>query len=219
MKSEVSLVFHKEIEADLKKQDLSLLTYADYVSMGKEIVKRVDVYQARLAFYACRVCQIRHGGHSDGYYTITDYANDLGINKKSLQQWTLTYRNVIQKLEIPLDKITKDVWRTANRVNDNLTWKNRLENKEDGTPRKRLGHKPNMPKEKIQKMYDEEEGEEPSFISELRVWTCSIRNIKNTITKRDLNLAHEGNLLELMNMMDEISDKINAFLTKKKKSA
>ena len=214
---DVVLIKHAKIEEDLKKQDLNLLTFNDYVTMGKELVHRMDVYQARIAFYACRVCQIRHGGRSDKYYTVSDYAHALGLNRKSVQQWTLTYRNVIQKLNIPLDQITKEVWRTANRVNDNLTWKNRQDNMDNGTNRKSMKYKKETPVEVIGKMFQEESGQEPSFVSEIRVWTCSIRNMKNTITKRDLALAHPGNLIELMGMLDFISDHINDFLSKKKK--
>jgi hypothetical protein len=214
--SKAILVQHKDIELDLNKQDKNLLKFEDYVEMGKELVKRTDIYQARIAFYACRVCQIRHGGRSDKYYTISDYAEAIGVNRKTVQQWTLAYRNVIQKLDIPLDKITKEVWRSANRVNDNLTWKSRLDNQENGTERKAMKYKKETPRHEIQKMMNDESGDEPSFISELRVWTCSIRNIKNTVTKRDLNLAHRGNLMELMTMLDIISDHLNDFLSKGK---
>ena len=192
------------------------LKYEDYVKLGKHIAKTVEVYQARLAYYACKVCQIRHGGKSNGFYTLTDYANDIGINRKTLQQWTLAYRNVLEKLDIPLEEVNKNVWKAANRVNDNLTWRNTIDNKNKGTHRAKLQYKKDTSKEDIQRMYRQELNTEPSFETELRSWCQTMRMIKNKIEKRDLHLAHEGNLIELMNNIDHVSDVINDFLTKKK---
>lgn len=220
MKNSEVLVSHndpKYIEKDLSALGTKLLSYDAYVEMGKELLKRVEVYQARIAFYACRICQIRHGGVSGKYYTLTDYAKDIGVNPKSLQQWTLTYRNVIEKLDIEVENITKEVWRTANRVNDNLTWRNRLDNKEKNTPRKNMKYKSRIPAETIRKMYEEESNDEPSFTSEVRSWSQTFRTIKSNIVKRDLSLAHEGNLIEIVGMLDFISDHINDYLTAKKK--
>lgn len=220
MKASKAITTHTSpvsIEQDLKSLGKDLLKYEDYVEMGKELVKRTEAYQARIAFYACRVCQIRHGGRSDKFYTLTDYAKDIGVPHKSLQQWTLTYRNVIERLDIPVDNITKEVWKIANRVNDNLSWRNRRDNHDNKTPRTALKYKREIPVSEVHRMYKEESGGDGSFESELRGWGQYVRLIKNKIFKRDLTLGHPGNLLELMNMMDDISDHINNFLTKLKK--
>lgn len=200
------------IEKDLREIDKENVSYDDYVSMGKELIKRVEVYQARIAFYACKVCQIRHGGRSAKFYTLTDYAKDIGVNPRTLHEWSLIYRNVILKLDIDVDSITKDVWKVASRVNDNIEWKIRRENKEDGTPHKKSKYKSQIDKNTVQRMYDDEK-DEPSFISEIRLWTCNARNMKNTIVKRELKLAHRGDLLNLMETLDFVSDHINDFLT------
>lgn len=207
----------KGIKSLLMSEIKDDLTYADYVEMGRSLLRGIEVFQARIAFYACRVCQIRHGGHSNGYYTLTDYARDLGVPKNSLQGWTLTYRNVIMKLEIPLERVTKEVWRTANRVNDNISWKNRSDNRDNGTHRRALKYKPNLPAAEVRQMFVEESGDTPSVRTEVRSWMAYTRQMKNNLMKRDLNLVNDGDLFELMTTMLIMTKKIDDNLQERKK--
>jgi hypothetical protein len=193
------------------------LNYHDYVAMGRELLKNIDCYQARIAFYACKICMIRHGGRSTGFYTLTDYAKELNISHNTLSTWTQVYRHVIVRLGIPLEELTKKVWVTATRTQERLSWENRRDNSEKGTSRKNIKYKPQVPKEKIEKIWKEEEDDKPSFYSEFNGWNKSILHIKLNVVKRDLNLVHEGDISEMMRSLDMISDHLNEFLTKKKK--
>lgn len=194
------------------------LNYHDYVAMGRDLLKGIDCYQARIAFYACKICMIRHGGRSNGFYTLTDYAKELNISHNTLSTWTQIYRHVIIRLGIPLEDLTKKVWITATRTQERLSWENRRDNAEKGTNRKNIKYKPQVSKERVEQIYKEESDDKPSFHGEMRSWSTSISHIKINIFKRDLNLAHEGDILEMMKNLDVISDHLNEFLTKKKKT-
>lgn len=215
---------HDEIVTDLALKDhknieLAELNFSQYVSMGRELLNKVECYQARIAFYALKVCTIRHGGKSDNYYTLKDYARSLNISPKTLQGWTLAYRNVVAKLGIPLSDIDKKVWKAVNRTNDNITWANRRDNKEKGTNRKAQKYKADIPAEKVKKAFqvEYEAVDEPSFVSEVRGWLHNTRAMKNNLAKRDLNLAHEGDLIELSRMLSDANVILNKFLLTKKK--
>ena len=192
------------------------VSYQDYVEAGKKIVKGIACYQAVLAFYACQVCAIRHGGKSDAYYTITDYARDIGITPKTLQSWTLVYRNVIEKIGLMPEEVTKEQWKIASRVNDNMSYENRSQNRDNGTNRQRMSYKKQYPPTFVKELFDKE-SEGPTFKTELRSWVHSTRLVKNVIQKRDLSLAEANDLKELMEMCDTISDHINDYLSAQRK--
>jgi len=215
---------HDDIVTDLflKEQkgiDFTSLEFTDYVQMGRELMNKVECYQARIAFYALKICTIRHGGRSDKFYTLKDYARALNMNSKTLQGWTLAYRNVVAKIDIPLEKIDAKTWKAVNRTNDNMSWANRRDNIENGTPRRAQKYKHQMDNEKVKKAFKEEleNVDEPSFVSELRSWMHSCRAMKNNLLKRDLSLAHEGDLLELQRMLIDSSNTISNYLKGKKK--
>lgn len=197
---------------------LDTLEFKDYVSMGRDLLNKVECYQARIAFYALQVCTIRHGGHSDGFYTLKDYAKALNMNPKTLSGWTLAYRNVIEKLGMPLESIDKKVWKAVNRTNDNIAWAHRSDNR-DGGKKKMARYKAQIPDEKVKAFFQKEYEavDEPSFASELRGWMHSCRQMKNNLAKRDLSLAHEGDLIELSRMLSDSNVIINKFLMTKKK--
>lgn len=201
-----------------KNIKLDTLEFKDYVSMGRDLLNKVECYQARIAFYALQVCTIRHGGISNGHYTLKDYAKALNMNAKTLQGWTLAYRNVVEKLGIPLESIDKKVWKAVNRTNDNINWANRSDNRDNGTVKKQK-YKTQIPDEKVKAFFQKEyeSVDEPSFVSELRGWMHSCRQMKNNLSKRDLSLAHEGDLIELSRMLSDSNVIINKFLMAKKK--
>lgn len=204
-------------EIDIDKKDYSSLSYDDFVGMGKELLKRIDSYQARIAFYACKVCDIRHGGKSGPYYTLTDYAKDIGLPQKTLANWTRIYRHVILKLGIDIDNVDKKTWKIASRVSERMSWDVRRENILNEERKAKNMYKEKVKTDEVQRMWDEESNNLPSFHSELRRWITVTRAASSLIKKRDLNLVSEIDLLELMNLCDETSDVINDYLTKKRK--
>ena len=93
---------------DIQSRNFTLKfnTVEEYITEGRKVVKSLHCHQALMAYYALSACEIRNGGKSPNNYTLRQYAIDVGLNEKTLRQWTLVYRRVIQHLGIPLDKIT-----------------------------------------------------------------------------------------------------------------
>ena len=60
-------------------------SYLDYVLLAKQEIKAIEGHQIRICEYADAACTIRHGGRSNGYYTLTDFARDIGLPTKTLQ--------------------------------------------------------------------------------------------------------------------------------------
>ena len=202
---------------DIGSLDKSLKSYDDYVRAGRALIKNIVCHQARIAYYSIKICTIRHGGISKGVYTISDYASDIGMNKKTLQEWTLVYRRVIQHLDKKLEDITEKDWKVASRVAWIQDQDNRLDNREKGTPRKMVASKPVQKTPEQIKQVFKENYEEKSFKYEAVDWSRSIMRIKNLLLKRDLSLPDERTLEEIMENCDQMSDHINDYLTKAKK--
>lgn len=187
--------------------------YEWYVNQSKMILKSLVVQQAVIGFYAVKVCTIRHGGITNGYYTLTQFAKDLGINPKTLNDWTAIYRRVIAQLDIDPFKLTAKEWRTARRIAYQLETEKTDLNKSINKPRNKSIVQ--RDRESIKKLW-EENLEGPSVKYELSEWKQRLRTLYNNLQKRDLKLANPRDLIELMENADLISDLINDFLSHKK---
>lgn len=191
-------------------------TYEHYVSLGKELVQNVEDRQMKICGYAIKVCTIRNGGYSAGYYTLKDYANDIGLNNKTLNQWMLIYRNVVLKLtDKQLEIMT---WRQASKVNENIEHINTIENQLKGTPRKRSAPKKSVSPKEVQKLFQDHLDEKP-FIGEFLSVVKQTKHTRHLLTKRDLSIIEYTHMVFLMELLDECSDIINEFLTDKRKQA
>jgi len=185
--------------------------YNYYVDLGKGLINKIEGHQVLIAGYAVAVCDIRHGGKSSGYYTLTNYAKDIGMNKKTLQNWVQAYRNVVIKLDRPV--LTKEEWSAVRRTNDILTMDVTIKNKISGIKGKKKTI--NTPKERVQKIYDEVEIEEKPFTLELTRCLQAAKNIKFLMSTRDISIGEIKPLTALMELLDESSDLINDNLTKR----
>jgi hypothetical protein len=193
-------------KSDINKTifNLNPKTIEEYVIEGRKVVHSFQCHQAVLAYYAMKVCQIKHGGYSKGIYTLKQYAEDIGLQVKTLQNWTLIYKRIVQHLDIPLDKITKKDWQVATKITEHAESLNRIDNIESGTNRRRADYKPEKrTSEEIKKAF-KDNYDEQTVEGEVYNWNRSIAMIKNKIQKRDLSL-------------DIVSDVINNYLTKTKK--
>lgn len=189
--------------------------YQKLVRQGRETLKEIERlekkivgYQQKIAMWAVEVCDIRHGGRSNGLYTIKDYARDIGMNAKTLQNWVQIYRNVVMKLDKP-----RANWQAASKTNDILRQENVMKNKKDGTPR-RKGCKRFVPKERVQEIYERAINEKP-FISEFHSAVAQAKHIKFLMKNRDLGIIDDYKLTHLMEELDTASEIINQFLTEK----
>tara|TARA_Y100000296_G_C5117628_1_gene228629 strand:- start:315 stop:902 length:588 start_codon:yes stop_codon:yes gene_type:complete len=188
----------------------------DYlVNKGKGLVKKIEAYQVKIASYACEVCDIRHGGRSDGIYTLGKYADDIGIHRKTLQNWVQVYRNVVVKVD--QDIKTAKQWQAARKTNDVLTGQTTTQNKINNTKNKRRSA--DAPKAKVQSLYNTIQDNDKPFVMEFNRIDKSAKYIKHVLSKRDLGIIDDASLLHLMQTLDQASDLINDYLTKNKKRA
>jgi transposase-like protein len=191
------------------------MDYEKYVELGKELLNKVEDYQLKICKYAMEVCTIRHGGHSKGYYTIKDYARDIGMNTKTLQNWLITYRNVVLKLSI--DQQANLNWNKASKVNNVLEENRTMDNAINKKPRTRDAFKKHLAPEKVQKIYDAYSEQKP-FEGEFVNMVQQTKGFKNLLEKRDLSIVEDKHLAHFMTLLDECSDLINEYLTLKKKA-
>lgn len=218
------------------------MNYQDFVDRAKRELRKIEGHQARIAEMAVRVCTIRHGGVSKGFYTITQFAEDIGVNEKTLQNWVQTYRNVYTKIDVPAGESPS--WKKAARVNNLLKEERTITNEIEGKPKSRFAFKQEVPKERINQLYHAEKPFEGEFfnISEqaktirgalenhsddlnnmpmdkFQRIDASAKHINNTLGKRDLSIITDERLMYLMSVLDEASEKINTYLTNKRKNA
>lgn len=194
------------------------MTYNDYVKLGRALLREVRCYQVQIAYYATKVCTIRHGGKSGDLYTLSRYAYDIGMNSKTLSEWVSVYRNVILKLDKDMKKITPHDWTVAQRVNYILTMEKRAENEITGNPNKKSGspYKGDFSKKKIKDLF-KRNYDERSFQHEVMRCTDAVISVKNKLLLRDLSEASTSSLISLRENLDKASDIILNHLMNKRK--
>ncbi len=193
------------------------MKYADYVSLGRELLRQVRCYQVQIAFYATRVCEIRHGGISRDIYTLKRYAQDIGVGHKTLQSWVQIYRNVVSKLDIDIKDIGEAEWGIASRVNNLLKFEKTLCNANDGTPgRKRngTGYRQRLGKTRIRRLY-RLNLKGPTLQNSVYTWTETIIVIKNKIRNMDMDEVSPESLTFLKGALDAASGSITEYLIDK----
>lgn len=210
---ETELVVIKNTDIDKNIFNLSPVTIEDFIREGKKVVRSMQCHQAVIAYYAMQVCDIQHGGYSRGLYTMKQYAIDIGLKPKSVQNWTLIYKRIIQYLDIPPEKITKKDWSVASKVAVLHESENRIDNMINGTNRKRPDYKPvRKTPEEIRKAFKDNYNEQ-TFENEVYSWNATVQTMKSKIKKRDMSLTPRKTLEEFMSNLDQISDFINDYLT------
>jgi len=118
-KKSTSLVSVDAMQA-LNRKDA---TWEDCVSAAKVCVVRLTQYRMLIASLALKACEVRHGGggHWNGfadYKTITAFAKEIGIHRKTLSEWISHKRNVVDKLQP--GEVDPTNWKLLRRVNTEL---------------------------------------------------------------------------------------------------
>lgn len=187
--------------------------YKNYVILGKKELAQIEGHQKRICDYAMEVCTIRHGGKSPGIYTLKKYAEDIGMNPKTLQNWMQVYRNVIIKLEDP----EKADFQKASKVNNILEENRTLDNAIGKTPGTRTAYKKDVPAEKVRSLYAKYEHEKP-FEGEFINIMQQMKSFRNLFMKRDLNIIQDEHLQHCKDLLDECSQMLNTHLRNKRKN-
>lgn len=198
--------------------------YAWYVKAGKDLVtelnllkEKTESYQFQIAKFAVGVCTIRHGGRSEGIYTLKKYATDIGINHKTIQNWTATYRIYTGSIDAEANTLTPKEWMAASRLNNLLKKERAHTNRQVGREGSRHAYKQEVPKDKVENIYRQLLDNEKPFIHEFFNMENSLKHNLNVLKTRDLSIIPDHSLLHVMTLLDEASEVINQYLTNKKK--
>ncbi len=187
--------------------------YLYYVKEGRKLLHAIETHQAVIGYYASCVCTIKHGGKtSDEFYTLTDYAADLGINRRTLSHWSIIYRTVIEKLGLdPLD-VTQDDWSIAKRVSNILVNEKRAYQEQSGLQRRKGRGWPmsvTFPVEHVKRLF-EENRKAPSVQSQFDTILDSTIYMKNKIRKMDLTQINQASLMSMrMNLEQALNEVTN----------
>lgn len=198
----------------MKKFKTTQDEYQFYVTKGREAVMSIECYQVKVAAMATKVCEINHGGRARSTtYTLSKYANDIGLNRKTLSEWVRIYRAVVSKLDLDIETFSKNDWITAGRVMELVTEEKRVKQALLGIKkRKQRGVKVELSADKIKELFNQSEAG-TGFQGKVYQWTKTVSYIKGKISEADLSEASLGSLITLKESLDNASDSILRYLT------
>lgn len=177
-----------------------VLTYDQAVARGKTYLEDIQTARYKICELALQVCDIKVGGqHSvEGKkrYSIDKFAKDIGMPHRTLGKWLEIYRNVVKKLEIPIDQIDQ----VDNRVLRNMT--------------KKVNSK--STKAEVQKAYDEYRSWGKADYALDRVVKNAV-TIRNLLQDYDLKQLDQDSLNKLFNLIDQCYETKNQYLKTAKK--
>lgn len=170
--------------------------YQSYVNRGREIAANIESGKVEIAKMALAVCDIRHGGKSDGYYTIADYADDIGVNRKNVATWVTLYRDILVKSG--KENPSKEDWHTATRVDKILGFA--MQSKGFETSRGK-SYKSDIPKKQMKEIFVEAQDKESDLYMVYRLRRYS----KHLVTvAQDLEDNFSGNY-DITEIYNELS--------------
>ena len=189
--------------------------YYQLVNEAKILMAKNDLLKLRLAKLAIKACSIRHGGRSDGHYTLANFASDVGVSRKQLSNWVLTFNNVVQQIEELIK--TNDDWVTAQRIQALIAKENTyLRKGDDNLKSKKIYYRPTrddlialMAKVRNQEGHPLLKAEE--FIKRGHFHLGTVKSITQTDLRRRDNVKYEieqiiktcNEMLELVKQIEE----------------
>lgn len=192
-------------------------SYEYYVKEGKKLLHATEVYQVMIAYYASCVCEIKHGGKSKGY-TLSQYAEDIGMHRKTLSDWSYTYRHVIEKLGMDPSNVTQEEWSVAKRVSSLLRNEKKAIQDASGMKR-RKGRGWNfsvlIPGERVRDMFNAESMGR-SAQSKIHSYTDTVIGMKNMLRRMHLDSVSTASLRSLKKNLDEASSELTTYLLENK---
>ena len=101
---------------------LSSKRYEELVKEAQILMTRTSLIKMKIARIALEACTIRHGGRSGSLYTLSKFSSDIGVSRKQLSNWCLTYTNVVHHIGDLI--LTENDWVSACRVHALITQEN-----------------------------------------------------------------------------------------------
>lgn len=191
----------------------SNLNYNQCVEYGKRLLDDVREAQIELCRLAMTVVTISNGGiGSKKFYTISDFAKDIGMKKNTLSKWLEVYNDVYSKF----DEVgnPKEAWQLAKKINKNLKHERQMINKELDQPRSQAAKKiQDISPARINKL--REDIYEKPFVSEFRQAFQHAKHMQNLFDKRDLSIIEDQQLLLLATLLNKTSERINKHIRNK----
>ncbi len=185
-------------------------SYNQYVEEAKGFLKNIEETKFKISKLALEVCQIRHGGISTQYYTLKDFAGDIGMKPKTLQNWVRIYRDILLVCEKPNPSPTD--WKNAGKVENILKNKRTVSNKEEGTQGTLSQWNKKVPKSTINDIFSSIESGEEQDLNLNRLYRQS-KHCKFLLSKIDMGASDRSTLIEIMSDLDIVSDTINDYLS------
>jgi hypothetical protein len=187
--------------------------YKSLVFKAKELLKKIECHQAEIAYLATQVVFISHGGkRSSKEYNMTKFAQDIGVERKTLSGWVQIYKNVIEKSGIEVKDITPELWTKASKVETFLRQNNTANNKAIGSQKNKSSMKSIsslVVKDLLNKSYDVIE-----FQAQFSSWLKYTLFIKNNIQTKDLSHIPINSIISMKENVDNISDSLFRYITK-----
>lgn len=87
--------------------------YERLVIEAKENLQEIENFKMKIADLAIKACTIKLGGHVRGFYSITNFGDDIGVNRKTLSCWI--HNRKIQ-VELQKKKITVEDETELNKI-------------------------------------------------------------------------------------------------------
>lgn len=171
--------------------------YRGYVKEAKKLIGTVDSYQFKIAEMAIKACE-------NSQNSVADFARDVGIPERTLQNWTQVYRNVIKK--IGRTKVSARDWAAACKVNDLLR-----EEENAGE-----SHKGRLPKRKVIQLFKKVTDPKANQFLAINRAAASAKSIKFTLDNTDLSKVSRESLKALMYRLNESSVFLNEYLLEDK---
>lgn len=76
------------------------MLYESLVEHAQKLLEQIKVNRIEIAKIALQVCEISHGGISGDKYTLSKFADDIGMKRRTLSNWVELYRDIILKVGI-----------------------------------------------------------------------------------------------------------------------
>lgn len=175
--------------------------YRHYVMKARNLIGEVEAYQAKIAEMALKATK-------DKKHTITDFARDIEIPRKTLDTWVKTYERVIVRAGVKKpDAVT---WAKANKVHKYLMARNK---DQDGRIKKYL------PKRKLLKMINEVNDPDRNQYLLIDRSLSSAKHIAYTVKKADLSKVSPELLRSLLESLGEAAEYVHNYLSMEKKAS
>lgn len=177
------------------------------VSHARELVKLHLEAKWEVCKIALKVCVIKQGGqvHSKEY-TLTKFADDIGMNRKTLSCWILEYRSVYLKLGIDSSKMNFD---QAKRFSGAIARTRAvLYNFKEGNVEEKVA---NMSKERVRETF-QEIMETDKVTKRLGDFIKNLKHHEYTFTHEKFTKRHEKLLHDYKSKLADISEALEKLI-------